>query len=335
MLVPAPENVYPRAQCVTICHTEKVDSNGLCLCNSDSDCRHNEGKCYARNKDIGLNWHHMTRLPGVCAFGKFTKTDYRWPNPDLQPPNSPNVERRGTGYRMFFEQGLRPLQWDVSNELKYHSGCCAFTAVLTAREGSVLQLQFDSLAASYQKPAEIWVCMFASSSTEAYMRIIEIFKAKHPTIHVHAIVSSYNFKYFGRFQLAMQASTKYVALFDDDQIPGPTTLELLVNVAEKLKQPAILGLTGRVFSQPSATHGGQWYHMSDSRENPMKPWLPGCDPGNGRSVPKKYCPLPLDWYENSCKRTTGPRAPCKGGVTWQDSHTHHTNVCPVRSTPDV
>ena len=129
---------------------------------------------------------------------------------------------------MDFEQVMKPLQWDLSNELKYHSGCCAFTAVLTARDGSVLELQFKSLAASSQKPAKIWVCMFASSSTEAYMRIIKIFRANHPTIHVHVIISDYNFKYFGRFQLAMQASTKYVALFDNDQIPGPTTLELLI-----------------------------------------------------------------------------------------------------------
>ena len=115
--------------------------------------------------------------------------------------------------------------------------------------------QLASFAASTLKPTEIWVCMFASPKTQAFTQVIEIFKMKYPAIHVHAIVSSYNFKYFGRFQLAMQASTKYVALFDDDQIPGPTTLELLVNVAEKLKQPAILGLTGRVFVQPSTTHG--------------------------------------------------------------------------------
>ena len=186
-----------------------------------------------------------------------------------------------------------------------------------------LSKQLASFAASTLKPAEIWVCIFASPKTKAFMQTIEIFKAKQPSIHVHTIFSDYDFKYFGRFQLAMQASTKYVALFDDDQIPGPTTLELLVNVAEKLKQPAILGLTGRVFKPSTASHGMAWYHMSNSRENPKKSWLSPCDPLY------HYCPLPKDWFENSCKRTTGQGAPCKGGVTLEGSHGHHTNVCSV------
>ena len=148
--------------------------------------------------------------------------------------------------------------------------------------------QLDSLAASTHTPTEIWVCLFATKRTDDFMRSITTFKNKHRAIRVHTIESGYNFKYFGRFQLAMQASTKYVAFFDDDQIPGRTTLELLVNTAEKLEHPAILGLTGRTFKKSSATHGMEWYHMSNFWDG-------------------------QDWFENGCKRTTGTRAPCRGG----------------------
>ena len=34
------------------------------------------------------------------------------------------------------------------------------------------------------------------------------------------IDSSYNFKFFGRFAAALLADTKYIAIFDDDTIPG-------------------------------------------------------------------------------------------------------------------
>ena len=58
----------------------------------------------------------------------------------------------------------------------------------------------------------------------------------------------------------LQAPTKYVALLDDDQIPGPSMLELLLGTAEQLQHPAILGLTGRAFTRPTLQHGVQWYH---------------------------------------------------------------------------
>ena len=43
--------------------------------------------------------------------------------------------------------------------------------------------------------------------------------------------SNYNFKYFGRFQLALSAPTPYVLVFDDDMVPGRRYLATLLHAA--------------------------------------------------------------------------------------------------------
>lgn len=48
---------------------------------------------------------------------------------------------------------------------------------------------------------------------------------------LHHATSSFNFKFFGRFQLALQAPTSYVWVVDDDVVPGLRFLEALLHVA--------------------------------------------------------------------------------------------------------
>src|SRR3546814_7516813 len=52
-------------------------------------------------------------------------------------------------------------------------------------------------------------------------------KSLFPPGTLHPIISPVNFKYYGRFQLSLQAKTKYVWIFDDDVLPGSRFLELL------------------------------------------------------------------------------------------------------------
>jgi hypothetical protein len=53
---------------------------------------------------------------------------------------------------------------------------------------------------------------------------------------------NHNFKFFGRFAFAMLAQTEYIALFDDDTIPGPNWLEHCLSYMKT--HPGILGTTG-------------------------------------------------------------------------------------------
>jgi len=55
-------------------------------------------------------------------------------------------------------------------------------------------------------------------------------------------LNDHNWKYFGRFALAMLADTDFVALFDDDTVPGKEWLQNCLETYEKT--PGILGGVG-------------------------------------------------------------------------------------------
>jgi len=61
---------------------------------------------------------------------------------------------------------------------------------------------------------------------------------------IKAAYCNHNFKYHGRFAFALLAKTKYVALFDDDTIPGKKWFENCLNTSKTY--PGILGSTGIV-----------------------------------------------------------------------------------------
>ncbi|KAK8962362.1 KH domain-containing protein [Platanthera guangdongensis] len=58
---------------------------------------------------------------------------------------------------------------------------------------------------------------------------------------------SYNFKYYGRFQMALQTESDFVYIVDDDMIPGKKMLEILAHVGstEKYKN-SVLGSIGMI-----------------------------------------------------------------------------------------
>jgi hypothetical protein len=87
------------------------------------------------------------------------------------------------------------------------------TVVLTVyRRPEYLGKQVQALLAQSIKPKEIWVLVHEHESNKDY-------SFKFPGV-TSVIKSSRNFKYHGRFALGLLAQTQYVALFDDDTIPG-------------------------------------------------------------------------------------------------------------------
>lgn len=58
----------------------------------------------------------------------------------------------------------------------------------------------------------------------------------------------YNFGFFGRFAMALLAQTEYVAIFDDDTIPGERWFENCLNTMQEA--PAILGTVGIYLTGP-------------------------------------------------------------------------------------
>lgn len=66
------------------------------------------------------------------------------------------------------------------------------------------------------------------------------FKCDDPS--VKTIVCNHNWKYHGRFTLAYLAKTEYIAVFDDDTIPGNRWFENCINTMKV--SPGILGTAG-------------------------------------------------------------------------------------------
>lgn len=100
--------------------------------------------------------------------------------------------------------------------------------------------QLDGIVAASVPIHEIWVCAFASPFTSQFAAVIDQFNSEHfgapgsdaltPYPPVKLISSDINLKYYGRFQMGMQARTKYVVFVDDDIVPGRRFLEQCLHV---------------------------------------------------------------------------------------------------------
>lgn len=112
------------------------------------------------------------------------------------------------------------------------------TAILNGyRRPTPLPLQVQLLRNQTQPPDEIWLWM-------NYHEDFDLEKQYHlENLGVDKICyNDHNWKYFGRFALAMLAQTDFVAIFDDDTIPGTKWLENCHTTYAK--QEAILGGVG-------------------------------------------------------------------------------------------
>lgn len=120
---------------------------------------------------------------------------------------------------------LRSARQDASNS--------GITVVLTGyRRPQNLQKQLDAINAQTVLPTEI--LLWNNYGGE------DIEPAHLPG--VKAAYCNHNFKFHSRFVFAMIAKTKYVAIFDDDTIPGKRWFENCLNTMAT--HPGILGATG-------------------------------------------------------------------------------------------
>lgn len=122
-----------------------------------------------------------------------------------------------------------------------------------------LQKQIDALLAQTIKPKEIWVWQNNASGPEIGMHNDFFTGANYlPLWHTMPvgidkwITSNNNWKFFGRFSMAQMVNTHFVALLDDDTIPGPEWLENCINTDKT--NTGILGGIGVVLHSDSNYH---------------------------------------------------------------------------------
>ncbi|KAG1353921.1 hypothetical protein COCNU_07G000330 [Cocos nucifera] len=117
------------------------------------------------------------------------------------------------------------------------------TVILNHFNRKTLCAQLDSLLHQTLPFHHVWVLSFGSPNELSLKRIVESYNDSR----ISFISSSYDFKYYGRFQMALQTGADFVYILDDDMIPGRRMLEILSHVGgtEKYKN-AVLGSMGRI-----------------------------------------------------------------------------------------
>jgi len=83
------------------------------------------------------------------------------------------------------------------------------------------------------------------------------------------IYSSHNFKFHGRFALGLLAKTKYIAVFDDDTVPGIKWFENCINTIEN-GYDGILGTTGVVLDSDTGYVPNHKFGWNGNRVNEVK-----------------------------------------------------------------
>jgi len=106
------------------------------------------------------------------------------------------------------------------------------------RRPHLLEKQIEAIKNQSVKPSEVWVWVNDSEENRDYdfdkLDGVKVFRCNH------------NWKFYGRFAAAMLADTKYVAMFDDDTIPGENWFK---NCTTTMKtNPGILGGVGCLIS---------------------------------------------------------------------------------------
>ncbi|KAG8494940.1 hypothetical protein CXB51_012336 [Gossypium anomalum] len=117
------------------------------------------------------------------------------------------------------------------------------TVLLNHFKRKTLCSQLDSLLQQSLPFHQVWVLSFGSPNEHSLKRIVESYNDSR----ISFISSSYDFKYYGRFQMALQTESDLVYIVDDDMIPGKKMLQILSHVAgtEKYKN-SVLGSIGRI-----------------------------------------------------------------------------------------
>ena len=97
-----------------------------------------------------------------------------------------------------------------------------------------LRMQIDAIRSQTRPPKEIWLWVNKHEDNEDFsFETLDLDKIFH---------NDYNWKFYGRFAGALLADTEYVAIFDDDTIPGSKWFDNCLNTMQESE--GILGSAG-------------------------------------------------------------------------------------------
>ncbi|KAL9143524.1 hypothetical protein ABFS82_14G242400 [Erythranthe guttata] len=143
--------------------------------------------------------------------------------------------------------GTETLPELMAMESKWDSRVAAttpkVTVILNHFKRKTLCAQIETLLHQTLPFHHIWVLSFGSPNERNLKSIVESYNDSR----ISFISSTYDFKYYGRFQVALQTEADLVYILDDDMIPGTKMLQTLAHVAGTEKyENSVLGSIGRI-----------------------------------------------------------------------------------------
>ncbi|KAJ4979815.1 hypothetical protein NE237_010595 [Protea cynaroides] len=147
-------------------------------------------------------------------------------------------QRKSFGTETLSELMAMKSKWDLRGP-----NIPRITVILNHFKRKTLCSQLDLLLRQTLPFHSVWVLSFGSPNELSLKRIVDSYNDSR----ISFISSSYDFKYYGRFQMALQTEADLVYILDDDMIPGKKMLQILSHVVgtEKYKN-SVLGSIGRI-----------------------------------------------------------------------------------------
>lgn len=118
------------------------------------------------------------------------------------------------------------------------------------------------------KPSCVFACFFGLDE-EKNSEMIKVFKHETRNIeNVHVIESTFNFKYIGRYQIALGAPTENIIMMDDDRFPRSQYAEFMLQILSLYD--AVIGQDGWVLDESktelNGNHFSAW-QMIEGKKN--------------------------------------------------------------------
>jgi hypothetical protein len=117
----------------------------------------------------------------------------------------------------------------------------------------------------------VWVCVFHEPDQSRLQALLGECSRRHPDVRFHYVASDFDFRYYGRFQMALQAPTEFVYVVDDDIIPAPGYVAHCISHVRELE--GAVGTFGWRFPnrQIASYRDGEWLHSLPPRPNVVVP----------------------------------------------------------------
>ncbi len=128
---------------------------------------------------------------------------------------------------------------------------------------ALLRRQVNAILAQSLPPKHIWACFLGGDEKSALLNEYKEATAEHE--NAFHIVSDYNFKYIGRYQLALTAPTDYIVVLDDDRLPSTEYCARMLAIITK--EDCIVQQYGWKLKKPEE-FGGHFYMPVPSKYNP-------------------------------------------------------------------